>query len=252
MAIPLLALGVAEGVGADGVLETGLRSYHFNTSFATGYALYAKGFWAGEATNDWSLEAVSMDRFEDTGTYLVGGNVHRFSAQWFSTLFVGRGSGINWPKLRVDATVYRKWFTDQSLVTGLGVGHYDAPEGGRDRWLLADANIYLPGPWIVQTSLTLNRSDPGGIASEHGLIALTHLRPRDRQLTLSLRSGDAGYIDPGSAGQVGREVGYAFTSIGLNWRQWWGPGWGTQLGVERYMRSAYDQTSLDLGVFREF
>lgn len=191
-----------------------------------------------------------LDRFDDTGTQFGVGYDREIGPDYLARIDAATsGGGFFWPRLRVDASAGRRWLARRNLVTWVGVGYYDAKDAHEDVSVSFDAAYYFGTPWIAMGGLRVNDSQPGGVVSTSGYMALTHGRDRGRYVTLRYGTGNQAY-EPLAAGTAA--VDFPFHQVTLTCRQWLGRNWGVNVVVDGLRSDAYDQTGVEVGVFADF
>lgn len=195
-------------------------------------------------------ELSAHERFGARGAYVAVGDTYTFNPDWYGSLALGLGDGAFYlPRYRVDATLYRKWLADRSLVSSIGAGYYDAPDGHTDRSLALGLIYYFDAPWVVEGGVRFNSSDPGAIRTRQHYLAATW--GRDKQDLVSARYGwgGEGYLSIAANTQL---VNFDSREASLSWRHWLGPRGGFLLGVSRYSNPSYQRSGINAGVFGDF
>jgi YaiO family outer membrane protein len=198
----------------------------------------------------WSGELASMERFNEKGNYLGLGNTLVFDPHWFGSLSVGAGDGAAYlPRYRVDGFIHRKWLSDLSLITSLGLGHYRSPLDYTDDKLSLGVTAYLPATWVLQAEARINRSNPGRIDTQQYFVAATWGQAGQTRLTGRHGWGEEGYQTLGSDTLVSRFSSHQTT---LSAQHWLGPDWGLKGRIENYKNPFYKRDGLYIGVFKEW
>jgi len=233
-----------------GELEAGGIYYGVDENFSDTYGGYLRGRFAPTTRDAWFAEAVTLERFDDDGTYVAGGNVHHFDDRWFSRLAVGSSSGgFFWPRVRVDGNLSRKWLARSNFVTTVGVSYFDAKDAHSDVGFTLEGSYYTDSPWVVQMGTTINESSPGAVTSASGYGAVSYIRPRRRHVSLRVAGGQQAYTALNVEQFV---VDFSFTDVRLTWKQWIGKQWGVNVVADSYQSSVYDQRGFEIGLFTEF
>lgn len=189
-------------------------------------------------------------RFNQDGVFLGLSDTYTFNEDWFGSIALGVGDGAFYlPRYRVDATLYKKWLADRSLVTSVGVGYYSAPDGHTDRSLSLGAAYYFESPWIVEGGVRLNSSNPGSIQTQQQFVALTY--GRDKQDLVSARYGwgSEGYLAIAANTQL---VNFRSREASVAWRHWLNPRTGVLISANRYTNPSYRRSGLNVGIFHDF
>jgi YaiO family outer membrane protein len=208
-----------------------------------------RGTW-GLPANVIQAELSQHSRFNQDGTYASISDTHTFNDDWYGALALGVGDGAFYlPRYRVDATLYRKWLADRSLVTSVGAGYYDAPDGHTDKSVALGLIYYFEVPLVAEGGVRFNVSDPGGIRTHQQYVALTY--GRDKQDLVSARYGwgGEGYLATGAGSQL---VNFDSREASLAWRHWITPRTGLLLSATRYSNPAYTRTGVNAGLLYEF
>ena len=195
-------------------------------------------------------ELSAQHRFNKDGTFVGISDTYTFNDDWYGSLALGAGDGAFYlPRYRVDATVYRKWLADRQLVSSVGVGYYNAPDGHVDRSLALGLVYYFKAPWIAEGGVRLNSSNPGGIRTQQQFVALTY--GRDKQDLVSARYGwgGEGYLALTANTQL---INFRSNEASLTWRHWVSPRSGFLVGANRYSNPLYRRTGITAGLFHDF
>lgn len=251
LAICALVRPVVAGESArEGSVEAGGKYYTLTDGQPDTAGVYTRGILDVGNADTWSGEIVHLDRFNDTGTFFSIGDTHTFNALYYGNVTVGSSSGgFFWPRVRVDASLSRKWLARQNLVTTIGFGYYDAKDIHSDKSVLLETTYYFNAPWIAQAGVRINDSEPGAVVSTSGYMALTYGHDRRRFVTLRGGFGNQGYQPFGAQSFT---VDTEFHQLTLTWREWVGHDWGVNFVADDYNSSTYDQRGIELGLFKEF
>lgn len=189
-------------------------------------------------------------RFGQNGVFAALGDTYTFDPDWYGSLSAGFGDGAFYlPNYRVDATINRKWLAERNLVTSLGLGYYDAPDGHTDSSLSLSVIYYFATPWIVETGVRLNNSDPGGIGTRQQFVALTWGQTRQDVVSARYGWGGEGYLSIAVNNQM---VNFRSREASVMWRHWLTPSTGVLVGVNRYTNPSYRRSGVQLGLFHDF
>jgi YaiO family outer membrane protein len=194
---------------------------------------------------------VSADRrFNQDGSFVGLSDTYTFNDDWYSRLAVGFGDGAFYlPRYRVDATLYKKWLPDRSLVSSVGLGHYKAPDGHTDSSVSLGLVYYFASPWIAEGGVRLNSSNPGAIRTQQQFAALTYGRVKQDLVTARYAWGGEGYQTISASTQL---VNFASREASLSWRHWFNPHTGVIVGANRYTNPFYSRSGLNVGIFHDF
>lgn len=189
-------------------------------------------------------------RFNKDGTFIGVSDTYTFNEDWYSNVALGFGDGAFYlPRYRVDATLYKKWFTDRSLITSVGAGYYKAPDGHTDSSVSLGLAYYFAAPWIVEGGVRLNSSNPGAIKTQQQFLALTYGRVKQDLVTVRHSWGGEGYQTIAANTQL---VNFASQETSISWRHWFAPRTGVLIGANRYTNPFYNRTGLNVGIFHDF
>ncbi len=189
-------------------------------------------------------------RFNKDGTYVGLSDSYTFNEDWYSNIAVGFGDGAFYlPRYRVDATLYRKWLSDRSLVTSMGLGYYKAPDGHTDSSVSLGLIYYFGSPWIAEGGVRFNSSNPGSIRTQQQFAALTYGRVKQDLVTVRYAWGAEGYQTIAANAQL---VNFTSREASLSWRHWLTFGSGVLVGANQYDNPFYSRSGLNIGVFHDF
>ncbi len=197
----------------------------------------------------WVFEASHLDRFGEGGTFLSGMVRQAFGPVFYANLAGGVGlDGFFWPAYRIDASVGRHWLAQQNLLTAVGVGYVEAKDDHQDIRYFADLTYYLNPPWVVQTGMAVNDSDPGNLLSASGYVALSYVGER-RFIVAKISGGNQSYQALGAQRAV---VDFPFHAYRLHWKEHLGTRWGISVVGESFLSDVYDEHGVEIGFFYEF
>lgn len=195
-------------------------------------------------------ELAVMRRFGEKGTFAGISDTVTFNEDWFGSLAIGAGDGAFYlPRFRADAMLYRKWLDQRRLVTSVGLGYYDAPDGHTDRSLSLGAAYYFDEPWVVEGGVRLNSSSPGSVRTSQRFVAVTWGRDKQDRVTVRHAWGGEGYLATGPTTQL---VNFDSHETSLAWRHWLTPRSGILVGANRYSNPLYRRSGLTVGFFHDF
>ncbi|HKW16409.1 MAG TPA: YaiO family outer membrane beta-barrel protein [Terriglobales bacterium] len=197
-----------------------------------------------------SGELDEQHEFGDSGIYCALGETHNFSANTYASITLGSSiGGFFLPFYRGDAFINHKWLARKQLITTLGLGYYAAKDPHRDRSLSAGTTYYFAKPWIVEDGARFNVSNPGGVLSPSGFIAVTQGTNKHHYITARASYGQEAYQIIGPSNILSSFRSQTFT---ITWRQWIGRNWGTNGVADYYGSPYYTRVGGTLGLFREF
>lgn len=195
-------------------------------------------------------EISHQSHFGDQGTFFGLGYTRTFNEDWYAFLSGGTSAGgFFLPDYRFDGMLFRKLLPKRNLVAGLGFTYYKAKEVYDDKTLLVGLTYYFDQPFIVQLLGRFNRSDPGNVRSNRGVIALTYGRDKDQFITFKYEGGNEAYQLTGQQTLLNDFNSQEFT---LTWRKWITKTWGVNLRAIYYDNPSYKRKQAEAGVFVEF
>lgn len=218
-------------------------SYHavsedFGDWKGVGVSLHAP---AGSRTV-WDVTAFAQEAFGDDGVWVGAGWRRQWSADWFTYVGAGAGTGeYHLPDLRTDLTIGKSW---GNVVTMVGGTWVDAKRGFSDAAVQASLAAYFDGV-VVEAGSRANWSHPDAVASARGFAALTLGRERHRTVTLRGSGGTEGYQ---LTGAVSTERRFTSWEGSVGWREWLGRV-GLVGQVELYDNPFYTRSGVTVGVF---
>jgi YaiO family outer membrane protein len=195
-------------------------------------------------------ELSSQQHFRTHGIFAGLSDTCVFSPDWYGILAVGAGNGAFFlPRYRVDAFLNKKWFAKKNLVTFVGFGHYQAPDGHVDRSTSLGFISYFSIPLVLEGGIRWNVSDPGSVPSQQRYLAASYGQHGKHLFVARHGWGEEGYlpIAPGSS-----LVGYASRETTLSWRQWTSQRSGVNVELHRYQNSLFQRKGATLTLFHNF
>lgn len=250
MPAPAGAPGPAAPFKTHGFVEAGANFHNLSKNYDNWSGEYIKGEIQTDPKNRWNALLLNQREFGETGNYGAIGNTHDWNEDWYTSLSAGAStSGFFLPRYRVDGFVNRKWLPSRQLITTAGLGYYKARDNHKDYSAFLGATYYFVDPWIVQGGVRFNISDPGSVNSTSQFVAVTQGRDQEHFLTLRYGFGKEAYQITGPGAVLSD---FNSQTVSLEWRQWWGKDWGTNLLGEQYFSKNYDRSGITLGVFGEF
>lgn len=189
-------------------------------------------------------------RFNQDGIYVGLSDTVTFNEDYYGSVALGLGDGAFYlPKYRVDATLYKKFLTDRSLVGSVGLGYYKAPDGHSDKSLSLGLVYYFESPWVAEVGVRFNSSNPGAIRTQQQFAAVTYGRAKQDLVTVRYAWGGEGYQTIATAGQL---VNFKSREASLSWRHWLSPRTGVVVGANRYVNPSYIRSGVNVGIFHDF
>ena len=240
----------AQPIGPDKrSLELSAGSQNLSAGLGNWKEVTVRGIY-GSGPHTLQGELSQNRRFGQNGTFVGLSDTYTFNEDWFGWLSVGAGDGAFYlPRYRIDTSISRKWLEKKNLVTSLGLGYYNAPDGHTDRSVTAGLAYYFEAPWIVEGGVRLNNSNPGSIRSQQQFFALTYGRDKQDLVTARYGWGGESYLAIAANTQL---VNFDSREGSIAWRHWVNPRTGWLLGVNRYTNPTYNKTGVTLGVFHDF
>jgi YaiO family outer membrane protein len=210
---------------------------------------YARGVLAN-GKNIWNAEVNGQHEFSDGGVYLAAGDTYNFNSDWYASLTLGSSvGGFFWPRFRADGFVNRKWGKRQQFITTLGYGYYASKDVHRDQSVFVGTTYYFRGVWIFEDGVRFNVSNPGGVFSPSGFVAVTEGRNKHHYVTVNSGFGQEAYQIVGPTSVLTR---FPSQNTTITWRQWTGKTWGFNLVGEYYHNPTYQRGGGSFGFFKEF
>ena len=189
-------------------------------------------------------------RFDENGVYVGLSDTITLNEDWYANVGLGLGDGAFYlPRYRVDATVYRKFLSNRSLVTSFGLGYYKAPDGHSDSSVALGAVYYFESPWVAEIGVRFNSSNPGAIKTQQQFAAVTYGSAKQDLVTVRYAWGGEGYQTIAAAAQL---VNFTSREASLSWRHWVSPRTGVALTANRYVNPSYVRSGLNIGIFYDF
>lgn len=149
----------------------------------------------------------------------------------------------------LDATLYRKLLSDRRLVSSVGVGYYNAPDGHTDRSLSLGLVYYFEAPWVAEGGVRFNSSNPGAIRTQPQFAAVTYGRARQDLVTARYGWGGEGYLAIAANTQ---RVNFRSREGSLAWRHWLNSRTGLLVSANSYTHPTYNRSGVNVGVFHDF
>ncbi len=238
-----------EGAPPPRSLELSAGAQRLTAGFGNWRDLTLRGTY-GTGAHVLQGEVSQNHRFGENGTFAGVSDTYTFNPDWYGSLAVGVGDGAFYlPKVRVDATLYRKFLPKRNLVGSVGVGYYDAPTGYTDRSVSLGAAYYFEAPWIVEGGVRFNTSSPGSIRSHQQFVALTYGRHKQDLVTGRYGWGSEAYLAVAAGAQL---VNFDSHEASLSWRHWLSPTTGVVVGANRYTNPSYRRSGVNIGIFHDF
>lgn len=246
-AIPLAAS--AQEAAPNRSLEISTTPQHLTNGYGNWSDVTLRGVYE-TGPHVLQAELSAKREFGENGRFLGISDTYTINRDWFTTVSLGAGDGAFYlPRLRADAFVSRKWLEKRNLVTTIGLGYYDAPDGHTDRALSIGGAYYFEQPWIVELGIRLNQSDPGSIHSNQRYIAVTYGKVGQSVFTMRYGEGGESYL---AIAQNTTIVDFQSHQTNLSWRYWFAKKTGLILGAEQYSNPFYQRRGVTLGLFHQF
>lgn len=230
-------------------LETGGEYLVLTNGFGIWSGGYARGVLS--TSNDiLNGEINGQHEFGDAGAYFAVGDTHTFTANTYASITLGSSvGGFFFPRYRGDAFVSHKWLGRKQLITSIGFGYYAAKDPHRDRSLSIGSTYYFAKPWVLESGMRFNLSNPGSVFSPSGFVALTEGRNKQHYVTARIGYGQEAYELIGPADALNS---FRSQTVTVTWRQWIGRNWGANGMADYYGSPYYTRAGGSLGLFREF
>ena len=220
---------------------------------SSGYGHWTGGYARGVMVvgkNTVNAEANEQYEFGDKGTYIAAGDTYIVNSEWYGALSLGTSSGgFFWPRFRADGFLNRKWSERKQFITTVGFGYYMSKDVHRDSNLFFGGTYYFSKPWLVESGVRLNMSNPGSVFAPSGFVAITQGRNKHHYISLNMGAGQEGYQLIGPETVLTR---FASQTVTVTWRQWLGRNWGMNIVADYYHNPFYQRDGGVIGFFREF
>jgi YaiO family outer membrane protein len=216
------------------------------------------GHWSGgyartsitQGRNVWFAEINGQHEFDDAGVYFAAGDTFNFNSDWYASLTVGSSAaGFFWPRFRADGFLNKKWLARKQFITTAGVGYYQSKDQHRDHNFFLGATYYFSAPWIFETGMHFNLSNPGTVYSPSSFVAVTQGRDKHYYLTVRVGLGEEAYQLVGPTASLNDFQSQTFT---VTWRKWVHKSWGMNLIGDYYHNPFYSRGGTMLGIFKDF
>jgi len=216
------------------------------------------GHWAGgyarssitKGNNVWEGELNGQSEFGDSGVYFGGGDTFTINSSWYGSISAGSSvGGFFWPRFRTDEFINKKWLKQKQWITTFGFGYDAAKDPHRDHSLYFGSTYYFQRPWIVESGIRFNFSNPGNVFSPAGFIAITQGRNGSHYFTIRVGAGEEAYQLIGPTATLSDFKSQTLTII---WRQWAGEKWGINFIGDYYHNPFYSRGGPSIGLFRLF
>jgi YaiO family outer membrane protein len=230
-------------------LEAGGDYLNMNASYGSWSGGYMRGV-LSTGTDVWNGEISGQHEFGDTGIYGAVGDTHTFNSDWFGSLSVGSSAGgFFWPRYRLDGFINRKALKRKQWVASAGFSYYAAKDAHRDRSFALGSVYYFYRPWVLESGVRFNISNPGGVFSPSGFVALTEGRNKQHYLIVRVGLGIEAYQIVGPAATLSD---FQSQTLTVTWRKWVGKNWGFNLVGDYYHNPSYARAGGTFGVFKDF
>lgn len=195
-------------------------------------------------------EISHQSHFGDHGTFFGLGYTRTFDENWYGFISAGTSAGgFFLPEFRADGLLFRKLLEKKNLVASVGFTYYRAKDVYTDKTLLLGLTYYFDAPWILQLGARLNRSDPGNVRSNRGIVAIAYGRDKDQFITLKYDGGSEAYQLTGEQALLSD---FKSHEVSLTWRKWITKRYGINLRAIYYDNPSYTRKQAEIGVFAEF
>ncbi|TAL53517.1 YaiO family outer membrane beta-barrel protein [Pandoraea sp.] len=230
-------------------LELSAGAEHLNAGYGNWLDTTLRGIY-GIGPNVIQAELSSKREFGQFGNFVGIGDTYTINQDWYVSAAVGFGDGAFYlPRERLDVFINRKWLPKRNLVSSIGVGYYNAPDGHIDRSLSLGAAYYFDQPWIIQAGVRFNHSDPGNIPTHQQFVAVTYGRDKKNLVTARYSWGGEGYQ---AISQTATLVNFQSKEITLEWRHWFSKKSGFLVSVDHYQNPIYGRNGAYVGLFHQF
>lgn len=230
-------------------VETGGEYLLLTSGFGTWSSGYVRSvIGAGNDTLNGELDG--QHEFGDSGIYFSVGDTHNFTPNTYASIALASSAGgFFLPRYRADGFVNQKLLARKQLITTIGFGYYAAKDPHRDRSVALGTTYYFDKPWILEDGVRFNISNPGGVLSPSGFVAVTEGKNNQHYITARMGYGEEGYQLIGPANVLSS---FRSQTVTISWRQWVGHNWGANTVADYYGNPYYRRAGVSVGFFREF
>ena len=230
-------------------IEAGGDYLRLTNNFGSWSGGYLRGS-LSDGSEVWNGEISGQREFGDAGVYAGVGDTHTFTSDWYGALSVGSSvGGFFWPRYRLDGFLNRKALKRKQWIASAGFGYYAAKDNHRDRSVALGSTYYFDHPWVLESGLRFNISNPGAVFSPSGFVAITQGRNKQHLLISRLGIGIEAYQLTGTTTSL---TDINSQTLTFTWRQWMGRNWGFNLVGDYYHNPSYSRAGTTLGVFKDF
>jgi len=216
------------------------------------------GYWAGgyaHAVYDtgkdvWNGELNAQHEFGDSGAYFAVGDTHTINPDWYASLTFGTSAGgFFFPSFRTDAFLNKKWLRRKQWITTAGFGYYQAKDVHRDHIFYLGSTYYFAKPWIVESGMYFNVSNPGTVFAPAGFVAVTQGHDKHQYIVMRAGFGEEGYQLIGPTVALNQ---FQSQTLTITWRKWISNNWGFNFIGDYYHSPFYTRGGSSFGFFKEF
>lgn len=230
-------------------IEAGGNYLRLTSNFGSWSGGYMRGS-LSTGTDVWNGEISGQREFGDTGIFAGVGDTHTFNSDWYGSLSVGSSvGGFFWPRYRLDGFINRKALKRKQWIASAGFSYYAAKDSHRDRGFALGSTYYFDRPWVLESGVRFNLSNPGAVFSPSGFVALTQGRNKQHYVVVRLGLGIEAYQILGGATTL---VDFQSQTVTVTWRRWMGENWGFNLVGDYYHNPFYSRAGTTVGVFKDF
>lgn len=232
-----------------GSIEAGALAHNVSSGAGNWRGKFVRAVVGTERTV-WNAELLDLKQFGEQTQVLALAATHTLNPDWYASgAIAGSTRGLTQSRLRVDASLSRKWLDQRNLVTTVGLGAADARDGHRDYSVLLGTAFYFDAPWVVEGGVRYNRSNPGRIASSGKYLAITYGREKQNVFSVRYGFGSEAYQSVGSEALLSDFDSDVLT---MTWRTWLQHDLALQTRGEVYRNPYYDRRGLELSLIKEF
>jgi YaiO family outer membrane protein len=216
------------------------------------------GYWKGgyartsitKGSHVLNAEINGQSEYGDSGVYFDAGDTFTISSSWYGSISAGSSiGGFFWPRFRTDEFINKKWLKQKQWITTFGFGYNEAKDPHRDHSFYVGSTYYFQRPWILDTGIRFNVSNPGSVFSPAGFVAVTQGTNYHHYITVRIGAGEEAYQLIGPTATLSD---FKSQTVTVTYRKWIGQHWGINFVGDYYHNPFYLRGGPSLGIFKDF